>query len=64
MPGTTNEEQFFTIREMADEMNVSLKTIRRAIDRGELKVHRIGETGRIIRIPARCWIAPEMPMAM
>jgi excisionase family DNA binding protein len=52
MPGTTNDEQFCTIREVAEEMNVSQKTIRRAIDRGDLKVHRFGAKGRIIRISA------------
>lgn len=52
MPAKTSNEQFYTIREMAEEVNVSQKTIRRAIDRGELRVHRFGETGRIIRISA------------
>lgn len=52
MPCKTSDDQFSTIREMAEEVNVSPKTIRRAIDRGDLKVHRFGATGRIIRISA------------
>lgn len=52
MPSKTNDEPFCTIREVAEGMNVSQKTIRRAIERGDLKVHRFGETGRIIRISA------------
>ena len=39
--------QLLAIPEVAARMSVSVKTVRRLIERGELRVHRIG---RVIRI--------------
>ena len=39
-----------TVKEVAQEDNVSEKTVRRAITAGLLKVLRIGPGGRLIRI--------------
>ena len=38
---------FRTVAEVASELEVCEKTVRRWIDRGELRVHRIG---RVIRV--------------
>ena len=42
--------QFYTVRQMAEREKVSEKTIRRAIKAGDLKVHRFGPSGRLVRI--------------
>jgi excisionase family DNA binding protein len=34
--------EFFTIREVAERLSVSTRTVRRWIDNGELVAHRIG----------------------
>ena len=39
-----------TVKQVAEEDNVSEKTVRRAIDAGLLEVTRVGTTGRLIRI--------------
>ena len=39
-----------TVKQVAEEDNVSEKTVRRAIEAGLLEVTRVGTTGRLIRI--------------
>ena len=39
--------RLLTIKDVAGDLNVSIKTVRRKIERGELRVHRIGRTIRI-----------------
>ena len=42
--------RLFTIRDIAEFVGVSLMTVRRWIDSGELKIHRLG---RLVRISQR-----------
>jgi excisionase family DNA binding protein len=39
--------RLLTIKDVAVDLNVSIKTVRRTIERGELRVHRMGRTIRI-----------------
>ena len=39
-----------TVRQVAEEDNVSEKTVRRAIDAGLIEVIRVGPAGRLLRI--------------
>jgi excisionase family DNA binding protein len=39
--------RFSTLEELADRWSVSVKTLRRIVQRGELKTHRIGTQIRI-----------------
>lgn len=44
-PPTT--EALFTVSQIAHKAHISIKTVRRLIDRGELKTHRIGSQIRV-----------------
>lgn len=46
-PTNSNVGRFLTVAEVAGELNVSTKHVRRAIDRGDLPVHRFGRAVRI-----------------
>lgn len=39
--------RFFSVDEIADELKVSTKTVRRWIERGELHVHHLGRQLRV-----------------
>ena len=39
--------KFFSIREVADAMRVSSKTVRRLIKRGDLVAYKVGERGQL-----------------
>jgi len=41
--------RFLTVPEVADELGVSTKHVRRAIDRGDLPIHRFGRAVRVAR---------------
>lgn len=49
--------QFFSIRQVAEALGVSIKTIRRKINAGELHAHRIGRQLRISEEDYRAFIA-------
>ena len=49
--------KFFTIPEVAECVNVSTRTIRRWIDRGELVAHRFGTAVRIAEADLRAFLA-------
>jgi len=44
---TARTPRLFPIADVADQLDVSSKTVRRWIDRGELHVHRLGRQFRI-----------------
>lgn len=48
---------FFSVRQLADRLSLSTKTIRRLIDSGELPVHRIGGQLRIAENDAARFVA-------
>lgn len=52
MTKKTDDWELFTVSEIAEQDKVSEKTVRRAIDRGDLKVVRIGPSGRSVRVTA------------
>ncbi len=41
------EPEFYTVKEVADRLRVSLRSVYRLIERGELKALRIGDTYRV-----------------
>lgn len=45
--GSNNIEHFYTVREVAANLLISEKTVRRWIDVGELTAHRLGRQLRI-----------------
>jgi len=45
----SNASRFLTVAEVAGDLGVSTKYVRRAIDRGDLPVHRFGRAVRIAR---------------
>lgn len=47
MTTTTADPRFFTLAEIAEQLRISVKTIRRWIERGELYFHRLGRRLRI-----------------
>lgn len=49
--------QFFTPREVADALGVSVKTVRRRIADGTLHVHRIGRQLRVSEDDYRAYVA-------
>ena len=49
--------KFFTIHEVAECLNVSTRTVRRWIERGELVAHRFGATVRIAEPDLRGFLA-------
>lgn len=48
--------RLFTIQQVADETQVSVKTIRRRIDAGDLVAHRIGKSLRIAEDDFRAFL--------
>lgn len=52
-----DEIQFFTIVEIAQRLNVSSRTIRRWIERGELVAYRFGAVLRIAESDLRAFLA-------
>lgn len=45
-----SEAEWLTVREVAEHFRVSARTVNRWATSGELRVRRIGQTGRLIRI--------------
>lgn len=52
---------FLTVKEVAALDQVSVKTVRRAIAAGQLKVVRVGPKGRLIRIDPLMFAAYRQP---
>ena len=51
--GRKNEDwELFTVREIAEQDKISEKSVWRDIERGALKVLRMGPSGRIVRVTA------------
>ena len=49
-------DRFFTIAEVAEDLNVSTRTVRRWITAGELVVHRVGSVVRIAASDLRAFL--------
>ena len=49
--------KFFTISEVAERLDVSLRTIRRSIKSGDLVAHRFGRVVRIAESDLRAFLA-------
>lgn len=49
--------KFFTIAEVAESLNISTRTVRRWIKRGELVSHRFGAAVRIAETDLRAFLA-------
>lgn len=47
MPSNSPLPRFFSVKDIAAQLRVSTKTVRRWIDAGDLSVHRVG---RLLRI--------------
>ena len=54
--GIENLQDVVTIKELADFLKVSVITIRRAIDSGELKAFKVGKAWRIEKEAVLEWI--------
>lgn len=50
MDTASSEAEWLTVREVAEHFRVSARTVNRWALSGELRVRRIGQTGRLIRI--------------
>jgi excisionase family DNA binding protein len=44
---TSNSKPFLTLQDLAARWHISVKSVRRIVARGELKVHRIGNQIRV-----------------
>jgi excisionase family DNA binding protein len=53
----TTPRSFFTISEVADQLQVSTRTIRRKIAAGELAVHNVGRLQRVSRTDLELFMA-------
>jgi excisionase family DNA binding protein len=54
-------ERFLSVAEVAKRLDVSTKTVRRMIDRGDLPAHRVGKLVRVSdRVPIAC-LTPSRP---
>ena len=51
--------QLLTVRQAATQLQLSERTVRRAITAGELAVHRIGAAVRISEADLSTWIASK-----
>jgi len=51
------KSQFHTVREIADLLKVSERTVRRWISGGELAVHRLGRSVRVVDADLRAFLA-------
>jgi excisionase family DNA binding protein len=49
--------KFYTIDDIADLLGVSTRTVRRAIERGELIAHKLGRAVRIAEADLKAFIA-------
>ena len=49
--------RFYTIKEAAEKLGVSPRTVQRRIDSGELKRHKLGRTVRISEDDLRAFLA-------
>ena len=49
MVTVATEPEFYTVKEVADRLRVSAKTIYRLVERGELRAIRLGDVYRIPR---------------
>lgn len=47
----------YTLTQIASKARVSVKTIRRLVDRGEIKIHRIGTQIRVSEDDWRAYLA-------
>jgi len=50
MDATSNAREWLTVREVAEHFRVSSRTVNRWALSGQLRMRRIGPTGRLIRI--------------
>ena len=55
-PNTTPRPQLLSVDETALELNVSTKTVRRLIERGDLPAHRIGRCLRLSENDLRLYL--------
>ena len=55
--------EWLTVREVAEHFRVSARTVNRWAASGELRIRRIGQTGRIIRIH-RSELNSETPVSV
>lgn len=49
-------QQYYALRECAAIANVSERTVRRAINAGDLRAHRIGRSIRVAKTDFTAWI--------
>ena len=50
-----NEDEYYTINELAEKLKVNRRTITRLIDRGEIKPLRVGKQYRIKKSDFKLW---------
>ena len=50
MDNTPSDAEWLTVQEVATHFRVSARTVNRWAASGELRIRRIGQTGRLIRI--------------
>jgi excisionase family DNA binding protein len=55
--GTPPDERFFTIREVAERLDVATRTVRRWIKSGDLVAHRFGGAVRIAESDLKAFLA-------
>lgn len=58
---TTTNQQWVTIPEAAEQLQVSINTIRRMLANGDLKAYKVGK--RLVRIEAASLTRPGKPIA-
>jgi excisionase family DNA binding protein len=50
-------QQFFTVRAVAEQLDVSARTVHRWIKNNELVVHRVGRSVRISEVDLKLYLA-------
>jgi excisionase family DNA binding protein len=50
---------FYTISEVADALGLSIKTVRRRVESGEIRTHRFGRSLRISDDDFRAYVASQ-----